>query len=64
MTCLRERTFPNGLLEIIVHLGERYSVVEERGHMGVSDDVRHRAAVAAPGCRGAGLPDQGAGRAA
>jgi AraC-like DNA-binding protein len=31
MTSLRERTFPNGLLEIIVHLGERYSVVEERG---------------------------------
>ena len=31
MTCLRERTFPNGLLEIIVHLGERYSVVEDRG---------------------------------
>lgn len=30
MTCLRERTFPNGLLEIIVHLGERYSVVEDR----------------------------------
>ena len=28
MTCLRERTFPNGLLEIIVHLGERYRVVE------------------------------------
>jgi AraC-like DNA-binding protein len=27
MTCLRERTFPNGLLEIIVHLGPRYSVV-------------------------------------
>ena len=23
MTCLRERTFPNGLLEIIVHLGPR-----------------------------------------
>ena len=32
MTCLRERTFPNGLLEIIVHLGERYSVVEDRGN--------------------------------
>ena len=31
MTCLRERTFPNGLLEVIVHLGERYSVVEDRG---------------------------------
>jgi AraC-like DNA-binding protein len=31
MTCLRERTFPNGLLELIVHLGERYRVVEERG---------------------------------
>jgi AraC-like DNA-binding protein len=31
MTCLRERTFPNGLLEVIVHLGERYRVVEERG---------------------------------
>jgi len=31
MTSLRERTFPNGLLEIIVHLGERYSVVEEHG---------------------------------
>lgn len=31
MTSLRERTFPNGLLEIIVHLGERYRVVEERG---------------------------------
>ena len=31
MTCLRERTFPNGLLEIIVHLGERYRVVEEHG---------------------------------
>jgi methylphosphotriester-DNA--protein-cysteine methyltransferase len=31
MTCLRERTFPNGNLEIIVHLGERYSVVEDRG---------------------------------
>jgi AraC-like DNA-binding protein len=30
MTCLRERTFPHGLLEIIVHLGVRYSVVEER----------------------------------
>jgi AraC-like DNA-binding protein len=28
MTCLRERTFPNGLFEIIVHLGPRYSVVE------------------------------------
>jgi AraC-like DNA-binding protein len=27
MTCLRERTFPNGMLEIIVHLGERYRVV-------------------------------------
>jgi AraC-like DNA-binding protein len=31
MTCLRERTFPNGLLEVIVHLGDRYRVVEERG---------------------------------
>jgi AraC-like DNA-binding protein len=31
MRCLRERTFPNGLLEIIVHLGDRYSVVEDRG---------------------------------
>jgi len=31
MTCLRERTFPNGLLEIIVHLGPRYSVVEPGG---------------------------------
>ena len=31
MTSLRERTFPHGLLEIIVHLGERYSVVEDRG---------------------------------
>lgn len=31
MTSLRERTFPNGLLEIIVHLGERYSVVEKHG---------------------------------
>jgi AraC-like DNA-binding protein len=31
MTCLRERTFPNGLLEIIVHLGQRYRVVEDRG---------------------------------
>jgi methylphosphotriester-DNA--protein-cysteine methyltransferase len=30
MTCLRERTFPNGNLEIIVHLGARYSVVENR----------------------------------
>jgi len=30
MACLRERTFPNGLLEIIVHLGEHYSVVEDR----------------------------------
>jgi AraC-like DNA-binding protein len=29
MACLRERTFPNGLLEIIVHLGPRYSIVEE-----------------------------------
>jgi AraC-like DNA-binding protein len=28
MVCLRERTFPTGLLEIIVHLGERYSVIE------------------------------------
>ena len=42
MTCLRERTFPNGLLEIIVHLGERYSVVERARHVGVSDVVRHR----------------------
>jgi AraC-like DNA-binding protein len=31
MTYLRERTFPNGNLEIIVHLGARYSVVEDRG---------------------------------
>jgi AraC-like DNA-binding protein len=31
MTCLRERTFPNGMLEIIVHLGPRYSVVESAG---------------------------------
>ncbi len=31
LTCRRERTFPNGLLEIIVHLGERYRVIEERG---------------------------------
>jgi AraC-like DNA-binding protein len=31
MTCLRERTFPSGELEIIVHLGDRYRVVEERG---------------------------------
>ena len=31
MTFLRERNFPNGLLEIIVHLGDRYRVVEERG---------------------------------
>jgi AraC-like DNA-binding protein len=31
MTCLRERTFPNGNLEIIVHLGAQYSVVEDRG---------------------------------
>jgi AraC-like DNA-binding protein len=31
MTCLRERTFPNGLLEIIVQLGDRYSVVEDQG---------------------------------
>jgi AraC-like DNA-binding protein len=28
MVCLRERTFPSGLLEIIVHLGERYRVIE------------------------------------
>lgn len=27
MSTLRERTFPDGSLEIIVHLGERYSVV-------------------------------------
>jgi len=31
MTCLRERTFPNGLLEIIVHLGPRYNLVEPGG---------------------------------
>jgi AraC-like DNA-binding protein len=31
MTCLRERTFPNGLLEIIVQLGGCYRVVEEQG---------------------------------
>ena len=30
MTCLRERTFPNGLLEIIVQLGDRHSVVGDR----------------------------------
>ena len=30
MTCLRERTFPNGLFEIIVQLGELYKVVEDR----------------------------------
>jgi methylphosphotriester-DNA--protein-cysteine methyltransferase len=28
LTSIRERTFPNGLLEIIVHLGDRYGVVE------------------------------------
>ena len=27
----RERTFPNGLLEIFVHLGERYRLVEDGG---------------------------------
>jgi AraC-like DNA-binding protein len=31
MTSLRERTFPNGLLEIIVQLGDCYRVVEHRG---------------------------------
>jgi AraC-like DNA-binding protein len=31
MSFLRERTFPNGLLEIIVHLSERYRVVQEGG---------------------------------
>ena len=44
MTCLRERTFPDGNLEIIVHLGERYSVVEDRRNLGVSDDLPYRAA--------------------
>src|SRR5215213_2325009 len=29
VTCLRERTFPNGLLQLIVHLGGRYRVVEK-----------------------------------
>jgi AraC-like DNA-binding protein len=29
ITCLRERTFPNGLLQLIVHLGGRYRVVEK-----------------------------------
>lgn len=28
MSCLRERTFPSGLLQLIVHLGGRYRVVE------------------------------------
>jgi AraC-like DNA-binding protein len=28
LACRRERTFPSGLLEIIVHLGERYHVVD------------------------------------
>ncbi len=27
----RERTFPNGMLELFVHLGDRYRVVEDRG---------------------------------
>jgi AraC-like DNA-binding protein len=31
LTTLRERTFPNGMLEIFVHLGDRYRVVEDRG---------------------------------
>ena len=30
MACLRERTFPNGLLEIIVQLGDVYKVVDGR----------------------------------
>lgn len=29
LTCLRERTFPSGLLQLIVHLGGRYRVVEK-----------------------------------
>jgi AraC-like DNA-binding protein len=29
VTCLRERTFPNGLLLLIVHLGGRYRVLEK-----------------------------------
>ena len=28
MSCLRERTFPSGLLQLIIHLDERYRVVE------------------------------------
>jgi AraC-like DNA-binding protein len=31
LTTLRERTFPSGLLEIFVHLGDRYRLVEEQG---------------------------------
>jgi len=31
VTYLRERTFPSGQLELIVHLGERYRMVGERG---------------------------------
>jgi len=31
MTHLRERVFPNGQLEVIVHLGDRYRLVDERG---------------------------------
>jgi len=31
LTNRRERTFPNGLLEIFVHLGERYRLVEDGG---------------------------------
>jgi AraC-like DNA-binding protein len=31
MTCRRERTFPDGLVEVIVHLGERYRIIEDRG---------------------------------
>lgn len=29
MTCLRERTFPSGLLQLIIHLDARYRVVED-----------------------------------
>jgi hypothetical protein len=31
ITFLRERVFPNGLLELIVHLGDRYRLIEEKG---------------------------------
>jgi methylphosphotriester-DNA--protein-cysteine methyltransferase len=31
ITYLRERVFPNGLLELIVHLDERYRLIEEKG---------------------------------